>query len=107
MSLDYDLTQVNRDAWPDGGLPLFDFCMMMLVCGVGQLKTDADMERLKNRAMIIDSFKNFGWYHPNKEEGQQDMIDLIPLMKGIRTNVSNYSRKEFFDRLKSMGVKEL
>jgi hypothetical protein len=100
MSLDYDTSKVNRDAWPDGGIPLFEFCVMMMICGVGHLKTDEDVKRLTKRALVVDALKNFDWRARNKAADEKDMIDLIPLMKGIRTNVGNETFAWFAKRLK-------
>ena len=104
MSLDWNTSQVDRSKWPDGGLPLFDFCTMMMLCGVGSLKTDEDLTRLKKRALVMESIMDFGWKHHNKTETQHDMIDLIPLMKGLRINVSNESITWFVKRLKEKGL---
>ena len=105
MALHYDLTNVDRSKWPESGIPLYDFCVMMMVTGVGHLKTDADMEKMRTRALLMDSIKCFGWRYHNKLEGQLDMIDLIPLCKGITTNVSNETTAWFVKRLKEFGLK--
>lgn len=104
MALHYDLTDVDRSKWPDGGIPLFDFCTMMMVTGVGKIKTDADEQKLRTRALTMDSLKDFGWKHHNKKEDQMDLIDLIPLLRGIHTNIGDESTAWFVKRLKEFGL---
>jgi hypothetical protein len=104
MSLDFNYSKVDRDKWPDPGAPLYDFCMMMMITGVSHLKTDEDLALLTNRAIVMSSLKDFGWKHYNKKDNQMDLVDWIPLMKGLTTNVSKYSTREFLLRLKGMGV---
>lgn len=104
MSLDYDISKVNRDNWPDGGVPLFDFCFMMMLTGVNELRTDEDCAKLHKRAITLDSLKHFGWFHPDRKSDQYDMVSLIPLMKGIKTNVTRYPTSKFFEILKEAGL---
>ena len=97
MSLDYNLTEVNRELWPDGGVPLFNFCVMMMLCGVGDLKDDKKVETLRFRSFLLDRVRpDWGW----KEEG---LFELIPLMKGIRTNVSTYNDGKFMKEVIRLG----
>jgi hypothetical protein len=92
MSLDYNLTEVNRSEWPDGGVDLYNFCVMMLLCGVGSLKKQKDLDNLHFRAFALDKIREFGWERCG-------LIDLIPKMKGISTNCTDYNDGKFQKKL--------
>jgi hypothetical protein len=92
MSLDYNLTEVNRELWPDGGIDLFNFCVMQMLCGVGSLKKDKDLETLHFRAFALDRVRDFGWERCG-------LIALIPKMRGITTNVGDYNDGKFQKKL--------
>ena len=95
MSLDYDLTQVDREKWPDGGIPLYDFCLMMMFTGINNLRKPGNDKKLEERAFMLDRVKNFGWYRADKKADEIDLIGLIPLMKGIQTNVTPYDERKW------------
>lgn len=92
MSLDYNLTLVDREKWPEGGIDLYNFCMMMLLCGVGGLKKQKDLDNLHFRAFALDKLRDFGWERCG-------LIDLIPKMRGISTNCTDYNDGRFMKKL--------
>ena len=96
MSLDYNLTKVDREKWPDGGVNLFEFCCMMMLCGVNELKDEKSMETLKFRSFILDRVRDFGWE-------QNGIRALIPLMLGIRTNVTTHNDGKFMKEVIRLG----